>query len=115
MIRIERFATVLPPPSDAFHGELGGLMINTHIDESALVDRVIDSIGQRFAISEGQKVIHIDAGLLSFGLPLPSVVLEGAKQFLLLAIHRDDGMDLLFKLLACAIDVGKLRIPIRMR
>ena len=61
-----------------------------------------------------EKVIHVDAGLFSFRLPLPSVVLKIADPFLFLAIDRDDGSAFLFKLLASAVDMAKLCIAIHM-
>lgn len=62
-------------------------MIDAHIDKAVFVNQIIDAIRQRFAISEGKKVLYVDGCLFSFGLPLPSIVLKGANQFLFLAIN----------------------------
>ena len=40
LVRIERFATLLPPPSDTLDGKLGGLMVDADIDKAALLDQV---------------------------------------------------------------------------
>ncbi len=86
MIGIECFAATLPPSSDALHGKLSGIMIDTHVDKATLMDQIVDAIGHRFAISQGMEVIHIHIGMLSFGLPIAPIVLEVPNQFLLLAI-----------------------------
>ena len=46
---IERFATALPPSSDALDGELSCIMINAYIDEATVVDQIVDAIRYRFA------------------------------------------------------------------
>src|SRR5260370_40203448 len=73
------------------------------------------SRGHRFAVGQRKKVVDIHTGIFSFGLPFCSVVLEGAKQFFFLAIHRNDRITLLLKLLTLAVDVLKLSISIEMR
>lgn len=94
---IENGPHFVPPSPDALHRELGGLMVNAHIHKASVVDQVVDSIRDRFAISQREKVIHIHLRVLSFGLPFSPVVLKMAKQFLLLAVNRDDGSTSLFK------------------
>src|SRR5436190_13541026 len=61
---IKRFATAVPPPSDALHSKLRSIMIDTHVDEALVVDQIIDAIGHGFAISQRKKIIHIHARLL---------------------------------------------------
>jgi hypothetical protein len=90
-------------------------MVNASIHKAAFVDQVVDPLRDRFAISQRQKVRHIDLGVLSFGLPFSPVVLKIATQFFLLAVNRDERSASLFKLLARVVDRGKLGIPIRMR
>ncbi len=46
---IERFATALPPSSDALDSELSRLMINAHIDEPTVVYQIVDARGHGFA------------------------------------------------------------------
>src|SRR6266516_162630 len=113
--RIEPFATALPPPSDTLNGKLGGIMIDAHIHKPTVVDQIINPIRDGTACSQGHKVIDIDRGMLSFGLPLSPSIFKIAKQFLLLAVHRNDRMAFLFKLLAGAVDIPKLCIAIWMR
>src|SRR5258706_1844668 len=115
VIGIQCFTAPLPPPSDTFHRKLGSIMIDAHVDKSLVMHQIVDTIWYRFAISQRKKVIHIHAGVLSFGLPLPPIVLKGAHQLFFLAINRNNRMTFLLKLLARAVDVGKLCIPIRMR
>lgn len=112
---IERFAPLLPPPSDTFHGKFSSLMIDTHVDEPKVVYQIIDSIRNGFAIRQRQKVLDIDFHLFPFGLPLCPVVLEMADQLLFLAVHRNDVVALLLKLLTFLVDVRKLRISVWMR
>jgi hypothetical protein len=50
-------------------------MIDPNVDKAVLVDQIVDTIRHRFAISQGKKIIHIHRGVLSFGLPLPPIVL----------------------------------------
>ena len=87
VIAIERFAKVSPPSSDTLHCKLSRIMIDAHVHKAMLVDQIIDAIGHRFALSQRKKVIHVDAGLLSFCLPFTPIVLKIANEFLLLAIH----------------------------
>src|SRR5947209_12443304 len=61
LVRIELFPIASPPPSDTLHCKLGGLMINAHIDKSALVHHVVDSIGHRFAISQDRKSTRLNS------------------------------------------------------
>src|SRR5260370_23712747 len=49
---IKGFARLLPPPPDAFHRELGGIMINTDVDKATRVDQIINAIWHRFAVRE---------------------------------------------------------------
>lgn len=90
-------------------------MVDAHIHKAPLVNQIGDPIGDSLAIGQGQNIIHIDIGLLSFGLPFPSPILNIARQFLFLAIDRDDRMAVLLKRFAGAVDMVKLSIPIRMR
>jgi hypothetical protein len=82
--------------------------------KSALVHHIVDPVGHRFPIGKPDKVRHIHTGFFPFCLPFPSIVLEMAKQFFLLAIDRDDRIALRFELLALPIDVLKLSIAIGM-
>ncbi len=112
---IKGFARLLPPPPDAFHRELGGIMINTYVDKATLVDQIINAIGHRFAVRQRKKVVDIHAGILSFGLPFRSIVFKGAKQFFFLTIHRNDRITSLLKLFTFAVDLFKLGISIGVR
>ena len=90
-------------------------MINSYIDEPLIVNQIVDPIGDRFAIGQRQKVIHIHLGRCPFRLPLGPIVLELAQQFLFLAVHGNDWVPVLLKRLAGGVDVLKLRIAVRMR
>src|SRR5713226_7035379 len=111
---IESLSPALPPPSDAFHGKLGGLMVNAHIDKPAVMDQIIDAIRNRFPVCEGAVIIDIHRRLLPFGLPFSPVVLEIANHFFLLPIHRNHGQARCFKGFSCAIDLLKLGVSIGM-
>lgn len=89
-------------------------MVDAHVDEAALVDQVSDAIRHRFAVGQRQKVVHMHAGLFSFRLPFVSIVFQGANPFFFLAIHRNDRIALLLKLLTLTVDVFKLGISIGM-
>ena len=73
---IEFLSHALPPPSDTFHGECGGFVVNAYIDEAPVVDEVINAIGDSFPVCDGAVTRHIDGRVLSFGLPFTPVVLE---------------------------------------
>src|SRR3954469_15319412 len=79
---IECFARLLPPSPDAFHCELSGIMIDPDVDKATLVDQIINAIGHGFAISERKKVVDIHASILSFRLPLCTIVFKIANQLL---------------------------------
>ncbi len=49
--------------------------------------------------AERKKIVDIDFGLFPFGLPLDPMVLELADQLFFLAVHRNDRVPLLLKLL----------------
>src|SRR5215469_5474831 len=112
---IQFAANALPPPSDALDRKLGGLMVNPHVDEAAILQQIIDPIGDRFAISDGEVIIDVDRRLLPAGLPFSSAVLEIPDEFFLLTIDGNDRLPLGFKSFARAIDVLKLGIPVGMR
>jgi len=77
------------------------------------MNQVRNAVGDGLAIGERKKGIHVDSGLLSFGLPVPSIVLTGATELLLLTVHRNERLALPLKLLRGLIDMLELRIPIR--
>src|SRR6266568_6285674 len=112
---VERFARLVPPSPDTLHRKFSRVMIDAHVDEPTVVDQIIDAIGDGLAGSQRKKVIHIHTGLLSFGLPLSSVVFKGAEQFLFLAVYRNDWVAFLLKLLTALFDMGKLGIAILVR
>lgn len=67
--RIQAAPNAAPPAPDTLHGKLRGLVINTHIDEAAVVDHIVNPIGNRFPVSDGAVIIHIDGRFLPLGLP----------------------------------------------
>ena len=84
LLGIERFAGLLPPSPDTSHGKRCRVMIDPYVDEASVMNQIINAVRNSFAIGERKKVVHIDVRLLSFGLPLPPVVLEGAYKFFFL-------------------------------
>ncbi len=112
LLGIQPLAMLVPPATDTFHRERCRVMIDADVDKALVVDQVIHSIGYRLPIGKREVIVHIDAALFSYGLPLPPVVLESPDQILLLAIHRDDWIAYCFKLLALLFDMSKLGIPV---
>lgn len=111
---IQFAANALPPVSDALDRKLGGLMVDPNVDEAAVLQQIIDPIGDRFPISDGEVIIDIDRCLLPSGLPFSPAVLEIPDQLLLLTIDGNDRIALGFKGFAGAIDL-KLGIAVCMR
>src|SRR5258708_35654232 len=71
---IQTLSHALPPPSGALDGELCGFMVNAHIHKAAVVDHIVDPIGDGFPIRDRAIVVDIHGGLLPFPLPfLPAV------------------------------------------
>lgn len=60
-------------PSDTLDGKLGGIMIDADIDKAALVDQIVDPLGDRLAISQGNKDIHVNVYVFPFGLPFRKI------------------------------------------
>jgi len=98
----------VPPSANTFHRKLRRVMIKAHIHEPLIMHQIIDSIRDCFAICQRKKIIDIDGRFFSSGLPLSSIVFERAKEFLFLAIHRNDGVPLVLKLVALLLDLSKL-------
>ncbi len=77
-----------PPVPDGRDSKLGGIMRGAYPDIALIMSDVIDAIGNGFALSRVQKVVHIDlASLLS---PFLAGLLKIADQFTLFGIHTDD-------------------------
>ncbi len=112
---IQFAANAFPPAPDALDRKLGGLMIDPHVDEAAILQQIIDPIRDRFPISDGEVIINTDWRLLPSGLPFSSAVFEIPDEFFLLTIDGNDRLPLGFKGFARAIDVLKLGIPVCMR
>src|SRR5436305_5850753 len=90
-------------------------MVDAHIDKSPIVHQIIDAIGDSFAICKREVIIHIDGGVLSFGLPLLAVVLEISDQLFLLTIDGNHWIPLGFKGFTATIDLLKLGVSVWMR
>src|SRR5258708_1282447 len=50
--RIQLFAAVLPPPSDALHRKLRRLMIDPDVHEALIMHEIVDPVRDGFAIGE---------------------------------------------------------------
>src|SRR5260370_30644609 len=111
---IELLSYVLPPASDTLHGKLRGLMVDTYIDKPLVLHQIIDAIRNRFPVGDRAVIIHIDDGVLPFGLPFAPVVLKIANQLFLLTIHRNHRLPSSFKGFPGAIDLLKLGISVGM-
>jgi hypothetical protein len=88
-------------------------MIDPHADPAAVRRLVVDAIGNDLAQRLVGKVVALDLFGLSLGVPLAAAITELAYQFFLLGINRDHGLPLFLERLGPAVDVRKLRIPIR--
>src|SRR5258708_4896640 len=114
-VGIERLSPLLPPPSDALDGKFCRVVINADIDKTLIMDQIVDSIRNSFAISKGKKIVDIHFRFFPFGLPFGSIVLEIANQLLFLTVDRNDGVALLLKRFALRLDLLKLGVSVGMR
>ena len=89
-------------------------MIHSNVHKARILDDIVDTVGDRFAIGEVFEVLYIYRDVLSFRLPFSPIILEVADEFLLLAVHGDHRMALLLKSLTALMDMLKLEISIRM-
>jgi hypothetical protein len=76
-----------------------------------MMGQVGDSIRNSFAIGKGKKIRDIHVRCSPFCWPFGSMVLEIARQFLVLTVDRNDGVALLLERLALRIDLLELSIP----
>src|SRR6266853_848977 len=102
-----------PPPPDGLHRKLGGVMIHPHADPAGVRRFVVDAIGNDLTQRLVGKVVALDLLGLPLGLPLAPAIAELAYQLLLFGIDGHHGLPLLLEGLGPAVDVLKLRIPIR--
>lgn len=100
-----------PPVPNGRNRKLGGIMRGAHPDIAVIMSDVIDAIGNGFALSRVQKVVHIDlAPLLS---PFLARLLKIADQFTLFGIHTDDRPTVAQISLSPADDIAKLLVSMR--
>src|SRR5258708_2643669 len=78
--------------------------------EAAVVDHIVNPVGNRFPVGDGAVIIHIDGRVLPFGLPFSAVVLEVPNQLLLLTIHGNHRLAGCFEWRPCAVpEVPQIR------
>src|SRR5258708_9838711 len=77
---IQTAPTAAPPASDTLHSKLRGLVITAHIDEAAVVDHIVNPVGNCFPVGDGAAIIHLDARVLPLAFPFSAVVLEVPNQ-----------------------------------
>src|SRR5512142_904749 len=110
---IDPAAHVPPPAPQRLHGELGGVVIDSHADPAGVGRLVVDAIGDRLPQVPLDEVVDLHLLGLPLGLPCPAAVAELAHQFLLLGIDRHYGLPLPLERLDPPVDVLELGISIR--
>src|SRR5487761_1747999 len=108
-------AQPLPPTPNRRDGKFRRVAADADRDPRFVVAQIVYTIGNRFAFAWIGKVMGIDFLRLAFGLPGLPWILEVSQGFLLLGVHRDRRLATPLLRLHSAVDVAKLRIPIRMR
>ena len=111
-MRMVRMPYSLPPPTNSSSGELSGVVIGAHADQTLVVREVIHVVGNRLAQFLVQEVIYANLFKCSVRLLFSSTVLKVRGQLLLFRIHRDHRLPALLKLFDRAIDVLKLSVAI---
>ena len=111
---VARVAQVFPPLRNCGDRKLGRIMRDPNRDPGFVVRKVIDSVGNRFPELGIGKVVRIDFERFPFGAILSAPVFLVAQQFLLLRVDRDRWASAAPLRCHTAIDVGELRIAIRM-
>src|SRR5579871_3148658 len=108
-------AQTFPPASNRGDSKLGRVAADADADPGLVVPQVIDAIRNGLALARIGKVVRIDFARLALATPGLPRILEISQGFLLLGVHRNGGLAAPLLRFHAAVDVAKLRIPIRMR
>src|SRR5690606_19835441 len=76
----------VPPAANRLNGELGGVVIDAHIDPSLVARDVVDTVRDHFAELSIDEVVGAYGLRVALRLPLSAVVVEIADQLLLLGV-----------------------------
>src|SRR5690348_4916731 len=110
---IARLPKLVPPAPDALDGKGGGIGINADADPAVVGGNVIDAVGGDPAQLGDLEIMHPHRLRLALGTQFTAVVFEVADQFLLLRVDRDRRLAGGNRRFHRRIDVGELRIPVR--
>lgn len=104
----------LPPAPDRADGKGGRLVIDPHRHPTGILRRIVDAIGNRFALVFDHEVMHSDDLRTSFRPPRLSGILEIAHKLFLFAVHRNHRLASLLKSFRSLLDIAELAVPVRM-
>lgn len=104
---------LLPPLADALNGEGRRVVVDPDGHPTGICRDIVDPIRGRASEFGNLEIIDTDLFRLSLRLPVPTTVLEVSHEFLLLGVHRDDGLARTQGGLSESIDVGKLGVTVR--
>jgi hypothetical protein len=109
---ITAMSHALPPVTNGGDGKCRSVMVQPPIHPAGVVGHIVDAIGDGLALAVINEVVHQDSPGMSLPLPLFSPLPEGTYQFLLLGIHRNDGLSLGLESLYLSGNVAELRVPV---
>src|ERR1700733_13036595 len=110
--RVGRPTHPRPPLPDRGDREGGRVVIGADRNPPLVLREIVDPVRDRLALGEAGEVVRVDAHGVSLRLPLPSGVLEGPDELLLLGVDRDRGQAMALKFPDFARDVVELRVAI---
>src|SRR6185437_11102442 len=79
-VRVALLAHQLPPRGDRRHGEYRRVVVRADVDESAVVDDVVDAVGDRLPDGVAREIVYVDELRFVLRLPLDAFVPEIANE-----------------------------------
>src|SRR5262249_60668820 len=86
---LPRHSHLVPPPPNAGHGKLSGVMADPNGTPPLVLGRVVDAVGTALVPPLLPKTMGLDPPRLPPGFPLPARTGEIADVFLLFRVHGD--------------------------
>ena len=112
---VHRLPHSLPPLLHRGHGKLRRLMINAYADPATVLRHIVDAVGDRFAQTLVQKVMHPHGLGPALGVIFTPTVGKVSNQLFCLGIDRDHRLAAMLKSLDLSVDVLKWRMAVWMR
>ena len=110
-------AHLVPPSSDRFDRELGGVCAVADVDPALvvgdIVDAVRDGLGELVQVRVGE-VMHLDPLGVACRRPLGTAVGVVAQQFLFLGVDTDNRLAVVDEPIRLGVDVAELSVTVGM-